>query len=581
MGAFLFSHFAEQADRIGRVSGRYEKISLLAIVFPQLEDEDLRITPLAFSGSYFPAWDVRDLGVSSKLIVKAMSRAYSIPEERVMEAWREEGDLGCVAARYHQQGRQKGLLAGRLTLRHVFRVMRAFPAFEGQGSVERKILTISGLLARMDDPLSACYYVRLTLGDLRIGVGEGIIRDALIAAFILRETRVDSIPRDLSDRVQMVVDILNDLGEVAVLLKEHPEDFDRHATLQYFRPFKVMLAQRAASIQEAAGKVGVPFRVDYKYDGFRVVAHKKNGIVRLFTRRLEEVTRQFPEIVKSLQQQVKAEAAILDSEVIAYDPSTGRSLPFQRLSQRIKRKYDIHRLMDEIPVRMMVFDLLKHDDEDVWRKPYEERIRKLEQTLEEDDHIRFAAYRITEDVHEAEAFYQESLREGNEGVMVKSLKAAYQPGARVGTMLKVKPTLDTIDAVIVGGEYGEGKRAHWISSYDIAVRDGDRLVRIGRVGSGLKEKDEAGGVTFEEMTRLLEPLILSVKGREVTVKPHIVVEVAAEEIQKSDAYESGYALRFPRIIRVRTDRTVDDATTLDEIRVMYELQRGRHAGGTA
>jgi ATP-dependent DNA ligase len=305
--------------------------------------------------------------------------------------------------------------------------------------------------------------------------------------------------------------------------------------------------------------------------------HKHGKTVTLYTRRLENVTAQFPEVVKLAGELLK-EDCILDSEAVGYDPKTGRYQPFQQISQRIRRKYDIEQLAKELPVELNVFDVLHHGGEAVYLKPFTERRALLERLIpHKPRHIKPSTLLVTADDAAATKFYEESLAAGNEGIMLKALDAPYKPGSRVGFMVKLKPVLDTLDVVIVGAEWGEGKRSGWLTSFTIAVQDDDGgLVEIGRVGTGLKELEQEGGTTFDALTNLLKDSITEEHGKEVLLRPDIVIEVQFEEIQASPSYSSGFALRFPRFVKLRQDRRPDEVSTLADVMDAYEGQRGRN-----
>lgn len=307
--------------------------------------------------------------------------------------------------------------------------------------------------------------------------------------------------------------------------------------------------------------------------------HKtSNGKITVFTRRLENVTKQFPDVVEFVKEHVKAKEFIIDSEAVGYDAKTKKYVAFQKISQRIKRKYEIERMAKEFPVELNIFDVVEYEGENYMNKPFNERRKLLEKIIPKGFplKIKLAEAIVTSSEKEAQEFYHKSLQAGNEGVMAKNLTAVYQPGRRVGNGVKIKPIMETLDVVIIGAEKGEGKRAGWLSSFIIACRDedNDELVEIGRVSTGFKEKSEEG-TSFEEMTDLLKPLIVETKGKIVKVRPKIIIEVAYEEIQKSPEYSSGYALRFPRLVRLREDRGPRDASTLREVDVLYSKQRGR------
>ena len=291
--------------------------------------------------------------------------------------------------------------------------------------------------------------------------------------------------------------------------------------------------------------------------------HKNNDEIKLFTRRLENVTNQFPEIVKSARENIKADSAIVEGEAVAIRGGDEGRLPrpFQDLSRRIKRKYDIREMVEKIPVEINLFDIVYLNGKSLINEKFKNRRKILEEIINPTGKFRIAEQMITENPGEAGKFYKYSLELGHEGVMVKNLDAPYQPGSRVGYMYKIKPVMETLDLVIVGATWGEGRRAHWLASFLLGARDADtgKFLEIGRMGTGFTDEQ------FKEMTEKLKQLVTEEVGKEVKVKPKVVVEVAYEEIQKSPTYESGYALRFPRLVRVREDKGVEDADTVERV----------------
>jgi len=378
----------------------------------------------------------------------------------------------------------------------------------------------------------------------------------------------------LLDSVQEAYDLTSDFADVADKARQHGLNGLEMVALKTGVPVKVMLALKVCSISEGFKNAGMPADFEYKLDGFRMQVHKQGKSVKLFTRRLEDVTKQFPDIVEYVKKHVSADNAILDSEAVGFDPKTGRYKPFQEISQRIKRKYGIEKMVKELPVELNVFDIISCGGKSMIKEPFAERRKAISRIVKPlKRRIVIVKNLITSSEEKAEAFYRESLSMGNEGVMIKKLDAPYKPGSRVGFMLKYKPVAEPLDLVIVGAEWGEGKRARWLSSFTLACRKGREFAELGKVGTGIKEKS-GGGVSFRELTKLLRPGIKEEKGRSVSVKPEIVVEVAYGEIQKSPTYSSGYALRFPRVIRLRSmERGPDDAATLRDVEYLYGKQK--------
>jgi len=273
-----------------------------------------------------------------------------------------------------------------------------------------------------------------------------------------------------------------------------------------------------------------------------------------------------------IEKNVKGDSFIVDNEIVGYNQKTKRYLPFQKISQRIKRKHDIEKMAKDFPVEINVFDVLYHDGKSIEGKPLTERRDLLEKIIKPIKwKIVLTKKIITSSEEEATKFYKESLKAGNEGVMIKKIDGPYIPGRHVGGWIKFKPVMETLDLVIVGAEWGEGKRATWLSSFDLACQDKGKFLELGKVGTGIKEKGE--GVTFKQLTKELKPNVIQTKGKHVLVKPNLVVEVAYEEIQKSPTYNSGLALRFPRILRIRYDRTPSGCDNIERVKNLFEKQR--------
>jgi len=342
----------------------------------------------------------------------------------------------------------------------------------------------------------------------------------------------------------------------------------RRVRLRLGRPFQVMLGLSAKSIDEIIEKFG-RVAAEWKYDGVRIIIEKGGGRIWLFTRRLEDITEQFPDIVEMAEKGLHAEECIVEGETLGIDVKAGRPLPFQMLSQRIHRKYDVNRMAQQIPVQVNLFDIVYLDGEMFLNKVFQER-RGILQKLVRVDPGRFQLSRqiITDDPEELKRFYHEALSAKQEGLMLKVLDAPYRFGRHVGTMYKIKPIMKTLDLVIIGAEWGAGARVRWMSSYVLACRDPDtgRFLSVGMIGTGLSEEE------FENMTENLKPLIISEKGKNVEVKPKIVVEVGYQEIQRSPNYESGMALRFPRLIRIREDKSPMECDTIQRIKELYKSQ---------
>lgn len=540
-----------------------EKTAILANFLKTLKSDEVDGVILLIQGLAFPEYDSRKIGIGTQLVIKAISSASGTSLAQVNRLWKKKGDLGETAEELIGNKKQITLFSRSLSTKKVLEDLQKLATLDGAGTVDKKVGLIKGLLSSANG-LSAKYIIRTCLGDLRIGVGEGVLRDSIAKAF-----GVDKLD------VQIAYDLTTDFSEVARLAKEGGVKSLKKSKVKIGNPIKVMLYQKVPGIGAAFERLGKPAAFEYKYDGFRLQIHRKGNKVWLFTRRQENVTKQFPEIVRDVKTHIRGGGNfIIDSEVIGIDQKTGRWLPFQSISQRIKRKYGIEEMVKRIPIIVNMFDIIYFDGKSVIHKPFQERRKILEKYVKPSQRFALAKQIVTSSEREAERFYKESLKKGNEGVMVKKLDAVYKPGSRVGYGVKVKPIMESLDLVIVGAEWGTGKRGGWLSSFVLACWNPDKneFLGIGKMGTGIKEKVEMG-TSFHELTKLLKPLIIKDSGKTVTIKPEIVVEVAYEEIQKSPTYRSGYALRFPRLIRLRSDRRPKEADNIDRVKDLFRKQR--------
>lgn len=551
--------FVDMYDSIAKTSGRLQKISLLATFFKKIHGEGKNEWIYLLKGRVLPEYDSREFGISDQTIVKALSVAYGISTGEIAESYKKLGDLGAIAEKFSTKKRQSSLFSKKLTVEKVFDNFRKLVGLEGSGTVERRIDYIAELL-NSATPIESKYLIRTILGDLRIGIAEGIIRDAIAAAFFSSEKKAEA-----AQSIEEAYDLSNDIAEVFNAASKGIEEI-RKVKIMPGKPMKVMLALKTKTLKEAFEALGTPAAIEQKYDGFRmVISRSKNGTIKLFTRRLEDVTSQFPDVVSAVKKNVSGESFVLDSEVVGYNPRTKKYMPFEAISQRIKRKYEIERLVSELPVEINVFDVMYHNGKSTMDTAFRERRKIVERIVKTIPFIiRPAVQIITDSEDDGMKFYEEALKIGEEGVMVKKLDAPYRTGRRVGFMVKIKPDIKDLDLVIVGAEYGSGKRAGWLTSYIVACRDDSGFPEVGKVSSGLKEKEEEG-TSYEEMTKLLKPLITEDKVDYVAVKPKIVVSVTYQNIQKSPSYSSGYAMRFPRITQYRPDRNVEDIASIEDI----------------
>ncbi len=556
---------AELYKEISSTTKRLEKITILSEFLKKLSIADREVLYLLM-GDIYPEYDERKIGISNQIAIKAISKSTGTDEKEVLQEWKNIGDLGKVAEMLTNKRKQATLHVQILTTQKVLTNMRKLPELEGKGTVGKKLSLITELLTSAT-PLESLYLIRTLIGDLRIGIQESTIRHSLAKSFFKNDETA-------SVKIQEAIDKSNDIAAVFDVAKNKKiKDFQK-IHLQVGKPIKAMLAQKVNTFEEGFKALGKPCAIEYKYDGFRMIIHKNKDDITLFTRSLENVTKQFPEVVGYIKKYVKATSAILDSEAVGFHKKTKKYTPFQEISQRIRRKYNIEELQDKLPIEVNVFDVLYYDGKSMLNLPFKKRTEIVKKIIKEQPYkIIHSKQIITSDEKKAKEFYKKALKDNQEGIMMKNLEAIYQPGRRVGHMMKIKPEVKDLDLVIVGGEYGSGKRSGWISSYNLACRNkkGEYL-EIGKMGTGIKEKAEQG-MSFEELTELVKPYITNEKGKTVSIKPKIVIAITYQEIQKSTNYPSGFALRFPRFVALRPDRTPKDITTLEEIEDDFTHQK--------
>jgi len=553
-----YSELVKIYEELSKTTKRLEKTDILAKFIKDIPESDISAVIYMLQGKVFPTWSEKKIGMSTRSIIKVIANSAGVSQDTVESSWKKTGDLGKTAEQIIERKTQSTLSSTNLTIQKVFENIRKLAELEGSGTVNKKVALISELLTSAK-PLEAKYIVNTILETLRLGIADGTLRDSIAKAF---DKEVN--------KIQNAYDVSNDFSQVLISAKNNRLS---EVKLSITKPIKCMLALKEDTIKEAFERTGKPAQVEYKFDGFRLQIHKHQDEISLFTRRLENVTKQFSELVPIIKKHVKGKEFILDSEAVGYDPTTKKYLPFQAVSQRIKRKYDIEKIAKKIPIEINVFDIMFYNGNSMINEPFKERRKLIEKIIKSEKYkIQTAEKLVTSSEKDSEKFFKESLKQGNEGLMFKKLDAPYKPGARVGHMIKFKSVMETLDLVITKAAWGEGKRSSWLSSFTLSCRKGDSFVDIGKVGTGIKEKE---GLTFKSLTKLLKPLIEKEIGKTVILKPKIVVEIAYEEIQKSVNYSSSYALRFPRVIKIRNDLSAKDCDDIKRVERLYKQQRGK------
>ncbi len=552
-----YSEVCEVYEKLEATSKGLEKTKIIADFLGRVKNEPELIYLL--QGEVFADYDERELGISQQLAIKAIARASGEKEKEIVSDFRKLGSLGKVAEKVMGKKKQSTLFSQKLTTEKVLNNLRKLPELEGKGTVEKKIGLIIELLHSADGK-EAKYIIGMVMGDLKIGVGSGIVRDAIVEYCLKPKDMKEK--KEMQEKVQEAYDKSTDWAEV---FEKACRGKLKEISLSPGKAVKVMLFPKAEDIDDAFRIVGKPAAFEFKYDGFRMMISKNEKGIQIFTRRLDNVTKQFPDVVESVKKYVNGKSFMIDCEAVGYEKETKAYQPFQAISQRIKRKYHIEEIVKKLPIELIVFDIVYYNGKNLLQDEFKERRKIIEKIVEQEKYkITLADQIVSGDEKEVEKFFNKALGDGQEGLMAKNLKAPYKPGARVGYGVKIKPEGKDFDLVITGAEWGTGKRAGWLTSFDVSCRDDGKLLEVGKVSTGLKEKEEEG-LSFKEMTKKLKKLIVKEDGRHVSVKPEIVVTVMYQNVQKSPSYSSGYALRFPRIKVLRPDRGRGDIASLEEI----------------
>ncbi|MBT6995476.1 ATP-dependent DNA ligase [Candidatus Woesearchaeota archaeon] len=578
-----YSKLVETYEKLEKTPKRLEKTKIISRLLKETPENLLDKIIYLLQGKVFPKWDERKTGMSSRLVLKAINSSTGETITKIENEWVKEGDLGIVVEKLIKKSKQTSLFKIKLTVEKVFENIQKLSELEGQGTVTKKIQYITELLTSAETN-EAKFIARTVIEDLRIGVKDGVIRDAIVYTYFPRikgineeegfktiepsEKEAREVYNEQVKKIEEAYNLTNDFAEVAKAAKKNNLD---SLKMQIGKPINPMLAIRIESPEEAFDAVGTPALVEDKLDGFRLQIHKNKDEITLFTRRLENVTKQFKEILPIIKSNVKLKETILDAELVGYDPETKKHLPFQHISQRIRRKYDIEKTAEKLPVEIQIFDILNKEGKALLHLTQKERRNILEKSIkQEKTKIMITKKLITTSKKEMKEFYKKSLKEGNEGIMIKNLESKYIPGRRVGGWVKLKPIKETLDLVITGADWGEGKRSEWLASFTLSCRDKNELLTMGKVGTGIAEKDAE--LTFASLTKELKPLIKEQKGKHAILKPKIILEIGYEEIQKSPTYKSGFALRFPKVVNIRKDLGFTDIDDINRVKKIFISQ---------
>lgn len=578
-----YAVIADAYEKIEATSKRLEMTDLLVDLLKNTPKNVIAKVVYLTQGKIYPDFVGLEIGVAEKLAVKALARASGRSHKEIEADLQKSGDIGETAQNVLAKKKQSTFFQKTLTAEGVYEKLDKMAKTSGSGAVGSKMALLAGLLSDAS-PNEAKYILRTVTGNLRLGIADMTVLDALAIAY--------GGGKEARDLIERAYNISSDLGRVASIVAEKGLTGIKKFQVVVFEPIRPMLAERLASPEEILEKLGGKCVAEYKYDGERVQAHKKGNEVVLYSRRLENISSQYPDAAELVKEQVKAEKAILEAECVAVDVETGELLPFQELMHR-RRKYGVKEAMAQYPVSLFMFDALYVDGKDLTLEAYPLRREMLEKAIKESDRVKAAKQMRTGSVKELEAFFEEAIEDGCEGLMCKSVAkdSVYQAGARGWLWIKYKrdyksEMTDTVDLVVVGAFHGRGKRAGTYGALLLAAynKKADTFETVTKLGTGFTDED------LKKLPEMLKPHVVprkhsrvqSTLEADVWFEPKVVLEVLGAEITLSPIHVcamnsirkgSGLAIRFPRFTgNYRTDKAAEDATTSREIVEMYRNQ---------
>jgi DNA ligase-1 len=579
-----YAVIADAYEKIEATTKRLEMTDLLVDLLKNTPKAIIDKVVYLTQGKIYPDFVGLEIGVAEKLAIKALARASGTKDIELLQLLAKVGDIGEVAEEAMKKKKQATLAAQEtLTVQRVYDTLDKMAKTTGSGAVDSKMTLLAGLLSGAS-PKEAKFIMRTVTGNLRLGIADMTVLDALAIAY--------GGGKEARELVERAYNISSDLGRVANIVAEKGLEGVKKFQVLVFEPIRPMLAERLSSAEEILEKLGGKCIAEYKYDGERVQAHKKGNEVILYSRRLEDISSQYPDAIELVKEHVKAKEAIMEGECVAIDLETGEMRPFQELMHR-RRKYEIERAMEQYPVSLFMFDALYVDGKDLTLDAYLVRRKALEKALKESDRVKAAKHIITSKAKELEKFFEEAIADGCEGLVCKAIgkDSVYQAGARGWLWIKYKrdyksEMTDTVDLVIVGAFHGRGKRAGTYGALLLAAYnpDTDTFETVTKCGTGFTDKDLAN---LPEMLRKhiiprKHSRVQSMLEADVWFEPKVVLEILGAEITLSPIHTcaidsirkgSGLAIRFPRFTgNYRVDKAAEDATTSTEVVEMYRGQ---------
>ena len=576
-----FSIIAKTLENMEGTTKRLELTDFLVGLFKETPQDLLPKIVYLIQSKIRPDFEGIELGMAEKLAIRSLSKSSGTPVKKIQEIYQNDGDLGHTAEKILQLKKQTTFVNESITVERVYETLFKIAKMEGKGSQDMKIKYISSLLNDAT-PRDGKFILKILLGTLRLGVADNTIIDALTIAF--------TGSKEKRHQIEDAYNVSSDLGKVAHVISKEGINGVEKFQISVFNPVRPMLADRVKSESEALEKMGKKFAAEYKLDGERVQVHLKNKQITLFSRRLENITKFYPDIVENISKSLKTREAILEAEAVAINENSGEFLPFQELMHR-RRKYNLERVVSEIPITLNFFDVLYFDGKNCLDLSYEERRKNLEEIVIEDKFAKLVPMVTVTADSEIEDFLENSINSGCEGLMLKSLEGQYRAGMRGSNWLKLKREYrnelgDSLDLVVIGAFFGRGRRTGRYGTLLVATYndENDTFSSICKVGTGFTDEnlDQLYQILSNKVTLKKNQKINSEMESDVWFDPELVIEVVASEITLSPIHKtatniirkgSGLALRFPKFTgKIRLEKSAEDASTDREIVALYQGQ---------
>tara|TARA_B110000196_G_scaffold113925_1_gene99139 strand:- start:950 stop:2707 length:1758 start_codon:yes stop_codon:yes gene_type:complete len=576
-----FSIIAEIFERMEDTTKRIELTNLLVELLKKTPKKIIPNAVYLLQGIIRPNFEGVELGVAEKLAIRAISKSSGLSIKKIEEDYKKCGDLGLTASNILKLKTQTTFTAEKITLERIYETLFRIAKLGGKGSQDLKMKYISSLLNDAT-PLEAKFVLKILLGTLRLGIAENTIMDALAIAFTGK--------KENREQIENAYNVSSDLGKVSLLIATDGIDEIKKFKISLFSPIRPMLADRVKSEKEAIKKMPERFAAEYKLDGERVQIHKQANEVVLFSRRLENITQYYPDIVENVKKSLSVNEGVFEAEIVPVNENTGEFLPFQELMHR-RRKYKLEKAISQYPITVNFFDVLYFDKKDCLNLEYSERRKILEKLVNEDDFLKLVPMLLVKNENEIEDFLENSINSGCEGLMLKALDAPYRAGARGSNWLKLKREYrnelgDSLDLIVIGGYFGRGRRTGIYGTLLLGTYnpDMDNFPSVCKVGTGFTDEslDQLYQILSNKITLKKNSRVVSEMEADVWFEPELVLEIVASEITLSPIHKtglnlirkgSGFALRFPKFTgKIRYEKAVEDASTDEEVLTLYKGQ---------